>query len=155
MLTVRPLDIADLEPVRRVISAALRTLSSQEGWTEDQLAHMMTDHTSEEDLRELFRKQVWFVACQGDHVVGVLSLWRNEIARLYVDPVCHRRGIGRALFNVAERTVKASGFSEICARSFSASVPFYTAVGMCIRGQEPCRGVPFTGREVSLMVKEL
>lgn len=154
-MLVRPVVRSDFGRLKELMSAALRTLGSQEGWTDGEIAHMIADHTSEEGMRQLSEKQEWLVACQDAEVVGLVTIWRNEIARLYVDPRWHRRGIGRTLFNAAERAVTDSGFSEIRTCCFPASASFYKAMGMSVQGRQPCHAECFAGRELLVMSKEL
>ena len=64
-------------------------------------------------------------------MIGVLSIRGDEIMRLYVDPLWHRKGVGKRLFEEAAKVVKDKGFKKLVLSSLGTySVPFYVAMRM-------------------------
>jgi len=155
MVTVRPATPAGVEAISAVIRASIRRLGGQENWRPEQLGEMESDHTNRDGIVRLMKLQTWWAAWLDGQIVGVASVFRNEIARLFVHPDCFRQGVGSALFCKAEQHVAASGFPEIKTRCFPASRPFYEAVGMSVANKEPCRATGFRGREILIMTKRL
>jgi GNAT superfamily N-acetyltransferase len=155
MVSVRQMTAHDCERVAEVTGASVRWLADQERWNEAQLAYMLADQTSPETIGHLSATQQWLVACLGNLVVGVVSVCRDDIGRLFVDPAYHRRGVGTALFEAAERSVRDAGFGEMRVRSTPSSAPFYERMGMRTTAREPRRCEEFAGRELLIMTKRL
>jgi GNAT superfamily N-acetyltransferase len=63
---------------------------------------MLRDQASIENIGERFARQNGFVAKINGVVVGVVSVFRDTISQLFVDPDQHRRGVGAALFKNAQ-----------------------------------------------------
>jgi len=74
------------------------------------------------------------------------------ITKLYVDPRCHRQGIGSRLFKAAEQRIREAHFSELFLGTIADSaVPFYEKMGLSITGYKRGR----SGRRAVLMKKPL
>ena len=71
------------------------------------------------------------VAEQRGRVVGMgdYHVARNEICAVYVDPDFGGQGIGRALFQVVTKALKARGFKDAVLDASLTSVGFYKAMG--------------------------
>jgi GNAT superfamily N-acetyltransferase len=79
-----------------------------------------------------------------------------ELARLYVDPRLHRRGVGRRLFEDAEDMVRANGFTEMRVGALvESAAAFYRSMGM--REVEKVEWEPeiFGDRQVTILTKSL
>lgn len=155
MVTVQPATPADVEAISVVLRASVHWLGVQEGWDVRQVVEMAADHSSRETIARLMGLQTWWTAWLDGQLVGVVSVFRNEIARLFVHPDSFRRRVGSALFREAEHHVARSGFQEIRTRCFPASRPFYEAMGMSVVEKEPCQATGFTGREILVMSRRL
>jgi len=155
MVTLRRAVKADVDAICAVIASSLRLLGVQEAWTAEQLDDMVSGHASRDDALRLMERHVWLAAWLDGRLVGVASVFRDELAKLFVHPEHHRHGIGTALFLAAEQCVRDSGFGQVKTRCFPASRPFYEAMGMAVVGREPCRTPAFADREVFVMAKSL
>ncbi|RLN70483.1 hypothetical protein BBJ28_00004918 [Nothophytophthora sp. Chile5] len=76
-------------------------------------------------------------------VVGIIGLQRRsetmaEVRRIFVDPSCHRMGIGRKLMQLLEQWAKENGYESLCLTTNPKSeqaVGFYTSLGYETRGE--------------------
>ena len=80
----------------------------------------------------------------------------NVLARLYVDPQYHGRGVGSRLFAAAEELIRKAGFREMTVGVVvESAAAFYQARGMREIGREVYEPEIFLGREVVLLAKSL
>lgn len=91
----------DYGRVNEILRASYRWLAEREAWNDEQFTLMMDDRASLDMIEKESKVQTWIIAEQDDRLVGLVDIWRNEIAKLYVDPACHRQGIGAMLFRAA------------------------------------------------------
>ena len=88
--------------------------------------------------------------------MGVVITHENCIAKLYVDPAMVRQGIGRRLYQEAERSMAGDGHDEVVLWAvFDEAIPFYEAMGMCQAGRKFDVFERTAGRNAMLMKKFL
>ena len=154
MVTVRSMECDDHQSVNDIICVCFRWLANREGFNEAQLKELLADRTPE-TLEKESTRQEFLVASIDGNVVGVVSWYRNELAKLYVNPTYHRRGIGTQLFQAAERALRHTGHREMRLHAPLPSVPFYQAMGMTILTHQPWRNAIFDNQTVVVMMKSL
>lgn len=136
---VRPMADSDAPAVSRIIAAGYTLLAEREGFSEEQLHRLLTERCTEAIVRRAWLLQ-WdcFVVESAGEVVGALAVDGNDLGELWVAPEHHRHGIGRALFDAAERRIRATGHETMTLRCSAESArPFYEAMGMRIAGRRP------------------
>jgi len=154
-LAVRQMRESDLERACEVTRRTVEWLGEREGWRPEQMAHLVADQASPESMGWVLRRHEPFVATVDGVLVGMASAQRCELARLYVDPSHHRRGIGTALFGAVEEGLRGAGCVEMAVKSPPTSVPFYQTMGMVEQGRQPWGADFMSGHQLVLMAKRL
>ena len=154
-MTIRGMTAADEEAVSDLLCACYRWIAEPEGYTEEQVGFLLSQRGSLETVRRESRGQQYLVARRGTSLLGMVAVSGDQITKLYVDPACHGKGIGRALFEAAVETARAAGFKRIFLGTTPATVPFYEALGMRVGGQKNHTSGVFSGRRTMLMEKAL
>ncbi len=153
-VTIRTMTDADVPAVCEVLRAAFTWIADGEGFNDRQREFLLGQRSSEATVREEARNRPHLVACLDGVVVGMAVVKGNEVARLYVHPACHRRGIGRALFDAAVEVIRAAGHTEATVAALVESAArFYRAMGMAEVGRVVYEPEIFLGREVVLLSK--
>lgn len=112
-----------------------------------------------EELRvttaSLGRAEYW-VAVDGS-VCGCVALAIDsacgEIENFFVDPDCHRQGIGRVLWDQVMSRVQDTNITRLVLDADPAAVPFYKAMGFVVIGETPSGSIK--GRMLPLMEMHL
>ncbi len=79
---------------------------------------------------------VGFACLQMRRSICYTETW-FELAELYVEPSCRRRGLGRRLVGLAERVAREHGASQVTLlvnKANAAAQEFYHAMGYALRG---------------------
>ncbi len=156
MVEIRSMDPSDIPEVCRILADCFRWVGAREGFTSEQLAFLIDDRSSEETVTRESQKLPHFVALQDGRLAGLLVVSGNEIARLYVDPVWHRRGIGRSLLEHAFTFIREAGHQEARVGAIVDSArTFYQAAGMKPMGQVPWMPEIFGERQVTILTRRL
>ena len=142
---------SDLKPVRCLLADCYRWLAEQERWGDEALKEILQCRASIETIQAEAHSQRWMIATIAEQTVGVVAVDRDEIARLYVDPAQHRRGIGARLFKTALELISEAGYGEAILGSNESALPFYRDMGMTITAQKPYGLSAFAGHTVYLM----
>lgn len=89
-------------------------------------------------------------------ILGLAAIRENEIARLYVHPSQHGRGVGTALFQAAEAVIRDAGFTEVTVAALvESAAAFYRARGMHEVGRQAYEPEIFGAREVVLLARKV
>jgi len=67
---------------------------------------------------------------------------RAELAKLFVDPVHHGKGVGRALFDWAREEAAKRGARVIALDADPGAAPFYEKLGARMVGRSPSGSIP-------------
>lgn len=125
-----------------------RTAKAHWGYPEEWLAAWGDDLVV---TAEMIDRHATFVASIDGHVVGVCQLQQSDdhtmLEHVWVDPGCHRRGIGRAL--VEHARLHARGVIAIVADPNAEA--FYTKLGARRVGEVPAPMPGAPGRSLPLM----
>ncbi|MBD3252931.1 GNAT family N-acetyltransferase [Candidatus Pacearchaeota archaeon] len=82
------------------------------------------------DIKGVFDKcNIFYVAVDGNKIVGVIRGIKNRIGNLFVDGDYQGRGIGSRLMIKFENNARNLGSREINIRSSICGVPFYESKG--------------------------
>jgi len=146
---MRESEIAD---VSELLRECYTWLGDREGFSAEQVEFLTSERGSVETIRRESREQEYFVAEDEAGLSGMIAVSGDEIAKLYVKPSCHRRGIGRKLFEAAEARIRAAGHARVTLGAFSSAVPFYEKMGMRVTGRKETGG-RMSGSVVTLMEK--
>ena len=141
MLTIGPVDAADIEPLRTLAQtiwqATYPSLISQA-----QIDYMLANRYGAPLIREQLddREQAWRLAKWADNPVGFAHARLEErfckLDKLYVHPDFQRRGIGLALLNEIKTfavTQRATKFFLQVNRGNHAAIAAYQRYGFTIR----------------------
>jgi ribosomal protein S18 acetylase RimI-like enzyme len=150
---IEPMIDADHAEVSDLLRACFNWLADREGFTDQQRAFLVGPRSSAENLRTESRTRPHLVARDQDGtILGMAAIRENEIARLYVDPRFHGRGVGKALFRAAESMIREAGFTEVTVAALvENAAAFYRAQGMHEIGRQPYEPQIFGEREVVLL----
>lgn len=97
-----------------------------------------------------------FVADDAGDIKGMVSVQDNEITKLYIDPHCQRKGIGKRLFAHAEAFLLSRGHQDMfLGAAADTPVPFYESMGMRITRTETISCGPCSGMKLVVLDKRL
>lgn len=148
---------ADCAEVSELLRACFTWLAEREGFTDQQRKFLVGPRSGVETLRTESLTRPHIVARDPDGtILGMAAIRENEIARLYVHPQYHGRGVGTALFQAAESMIRKAGFIEVTVAALvEISAAFYRARGMHEIGRQPYEPRIFGDREVLLLAKRV
>jgi GNAT superfamily N-acetyltransferase len=154
-IIIREMRDSDLAGVSAIVCNCYRLLAKHEGLTQGQLVHLLSVRGSEEAIQSQRQQQLFLVAVEDNTLMGVASIENNELAKLYVDPVFHGRGIGKRLFQEAQQFIFGNGYTEMFLGAFSSAIPFYERLGMTVSHWKDINRGPLTGRKQAVMTISL
>ncbi len=155
-LEIRGMSEVDIPRICELLRDCFNWLADQEGFTARQRSFLVGERSAEQTVREESKTRPHLVACDGSTIVGMAAVNGNEVARLYVDPRHHRRGVGKALFEACETTIRQAGHQEMTVAALvDGAAAFYKAMGMSITGRVVYEPEIFLGREVTLLAKKI
>ena len=152
---IEPMTDADHAEVSELLRACFNWLADREGFTDRQREFLVGPRSGAETLRIESQTRPHLVARgQNRTILGMAAIRENEIARLYVHPQHHGRGVGKALFQAAESMIRQAGFTEVTVAALvENAAAFYRARGMHEIGRQPYEPQIFGEREVVLLAK--
>ena len=152
---IEPMTDADHAEVSELLRACFNWLAEREGFTDRQREFLVGPRSGAETLRIESQTRPHLVARDQDRtILGMAAIRENEIARLYVHPQYHGRGVGKALFQAAESMIRQAGFTEVTVAALvENAAAFYRARGMHEIGRQPYEPQIFGEREVVLLAK--
>jgi len=155
-VSIEPLHERDIAEVCSLLGACFGWLAEQEGFTDREREFLTGERSSEQTVREESRRLPHWVARRDGVIAGVVAVRENRITRLYVHPQFHRQGVGRVLYEQAERAIREAGFTEVTVGALvESAAAFYRSMGMIETGRTVYEPEIFVGRSVSLLTKPL
>jgi GNAT superfamily N-acetyltransferase len=154
---IEPMTDADVAEVSALLRECFHWLADEEGFTDRQRVFLIGPRSSTETLRDEASTRLHLVA-RGDEgaIQGMAAMRENLLARLYVHPRYHGRGVGKALFNAVELKVREAGFEKLRVGALvENAAAIYRAMGMVEVGREDYEPVIFGDRSVTLLEKHL
>lgn len=154
---IEPMTDADVTAVSELLQATFNWLADEERFTSRQRAFLVGARSSVETIRDEARTRPHLVARAADgSILGMAAVRDNEVARLYVHPRYHGRGVGGALFRAAEALIREAGHTEVTVAALvESAAAFYRARGMHEIGRQSYEPEIFGDREVVLLSKTL
>lgn len=152
--TLRPMQEADADEVSAVVCACLQFPGERQNYTPSQISEVLAMHSTEQIKEWLSRWEV-VVAERDGILVGVLAVEFDEIEALFVDPSCHRQGVGAALFAAAERSIASRRHPLLRVHTTGYGSPFYEAMGAPRVGAKVVEYGPLKGRSITCHEKPL
>ena len=152
MISIKRMRDEDIPRVSNILCSCYRWLAEREGFSDDELKGLLEVRGSEETVRKESQDELYLVACKNKTIAGMVSVKKNAITKLYVEPGYHGQGIGTALFRAAEDAVIAGKYSDLTPVATGESpIPFYQAMGISGAGYKRGR----SEREIAIMKKQL
>jgi ribosomal protein S18 acetylase RimI-like enzyme len=154
---IEPMVEADHAEAAALLAACFEWLADREGFTPQEREFLVGNRSSVATLREESRDRPHLVARDTNgSILGMAAIRENELARLYVHPRCHGRGVGKALFEAAEELIRRAGYAEMTVAALvDSAADFYGARGMHETGRQPYEPQIFRGREVVILAKPI
>lgn len=87
------------------------------------------ENCSLEAVTQDFNEGEIFLSVKDDKILGTISLVKNQITGLYVDPAFSGKGVGKELLNFIEKYALKKGFKELYLFSIFGSEKFYLKNG--------------------------
>ncbi|MBN1294989.1 MAG: GNAT family N-acetyltransferase [Candidatus Latescibacteria bacterium] len=146
---------ADDEVVCEITAQCLRFAADVCDFTQEQVALALKKYCSRQHVASLRVKGISFIAELDGAVVGVVTTKDNSIQALFVNPVVHRKGIGRALFHQAQKEIDKAGYPALRVVTAASAVPFYSAMGMTPTASLRPKDGPFCGANLVVLEKPI
>lgn len=133
-MIIRSFQKKDTLPTAKLIKETFLTFNGQDYYDREavnEYAETFDSEThSEEELYQLFLESpLFFVAEEGDSIVGMIRGREGKISNLFVNANSHHRGIGRQLVERFEEAVQVLGCTAIEINSTLHAAPFYEKMG--------------------------
>jgi ribosomal protein S18 acetylase RimI-like enzyme len=154
-IVVRRATSADDHAISDIMSAGYRFIAGPDGITGEQLARLLRERCTIEDVVGIRARWECLVAEADGQVVGMIAFSEDEIQELWVHPDFHRRGVGSALFRAAEATIRNTGQLRMCVCTTGYGRPFYEAMGMTFVGRRKIDRGPMKGGKITVLEKGL
>jgi ribosomal protein S18 acetylase RimI-like enzyme len=153
-IVIRRMVTDDIGRVSELNCGCYSWLGEKNGFTTDQVDFLLTQRGNIETIAKESKSQVYLVVCINDTIAGMTAVNGNEIAKLFVNPNYHRKGIGTKLFNAAEKIMAGAGYNEMIAGVMACSaIGFYEKMGMSKYGEKESGAGAFAGYKIPLMRK--
>lgn len=85
------------------------------------------------DLKRVAKKQkqknCLVAVTNGQKILGTITVRKNEILEVFVDPKNHSKGIGSKMMRRAEKIIKDDGHASIRLKSSLSAISFYEKIG--------------------------
>jgi GNAT superfamily N-acetyltransferase len=154
-IVIRAMSENDILAVSDLVCGGYKWLAAKEGYSSDELSRLCHERCSFEAISAQSRECDFYLAeCNGT-IIGMASVSKTTIEKLYVNPEHHGKGIGKTLFRFAEKKIADEGYTEISLGAFPSSAGFYLAMGMTCIGEKTAAGDPIKGRKILLFEKKL
>jgi GNAT superfamily N-acetyltransferase len=155
MLIIRKMQTHEIPRVSEILCNSYRWLAQKEDYTQKQLEWLLSNRGSIQTVTIEARQELYLVAIQEAIICGMAAMRQNRITRFYVDPPCHRQGIGAVLFQAAEDQIYQLNHQELILGATDTAIPFYRKMGLEQIDREPYQNNIFPGRTVAIMRKKL
>lgn len=134
MVRIRKLQKRDTEAVARLVFDTFRKFNSGDHFDKRGVQKYLDMYDIKkrevEDIYRSFKKSsIFYVAVEGDRIVGMIRGRPDQLINLYVQEEFHGRGIARKLVERFETEAKRGEVEEIKIRSSVYAMPFYEKMG--------------------------
>jgi GNAT superfamily N-acetyltransferase len=154
-IVIRAMSENDLQAVSDLVCAGYQWLAAKEGYSSDELFLLCQERGSSEAITAQSRECKFYLAEHNGTILGMVSINKTTIEKLYVHSEHHGQGIGKTLFYFAEKKIAENGYSEISLGAFPSSAGFYKVMGMTCIGEKTAGSGPIKGQRIMLFEKKL
>ena len=133
MIEIHEAIVQVAKEISRIVCQCYEDFQQSDDWPTGTIVELKESRGSPDCIRNLIDTEQVFVAIENNTVKGMISISKNEITKLYVDPELHGMGIGRQLFRHSERLIQDTGYKNMFLSAAAESpVPFYQKMGMTV-----------------------
>ena len=148
--------LQDCAEASEMVCTSFQWAAEKERFSAEEIDRYIQGRGSQEALRTQLGEHRCWVASMAERIIGLIVAKGNEITKLYVDPSVRGWGVGKKLFQEAERFVVQNEQDELTAWAlFDSAIPFYEAMGMFKAGRKFDILGKSGGRNTMLMKKSL
>ena len=144
-------NLDDAGRISDLVSECYRHYAVTDDYGSDVIEALLQLRGSEASILELIRNENVFVAEQQE-IVGMVSVFQNEITKLFVRSNVQKQALGTLLFRYAKSFISGKGFTEMF---LGVAVPsaegFYEKMGMCVARHKQIVCGPCKGRQITVM----
>lgn len=126
-LNIRKLKETDVVAVSRLCRRCINEINSQD--ITPQQTKFLYDHFSSKCIRASSKETAVYVAVLNRKIVGTVTIMRNQIKAVFVNPNFHGFGIGAKLISHIEKILKKNRRSSVFLNSSKHAVGFYKKLG--------------------------
>ena len=126
-ITIREFDSSDLQTVLSLIWKTI-DVCYRLVYSEEVIPHWEDEHNEQEMVKDA-ADGITLIAEYDGKMIGIGTLLKERIKRVYVDPACQGKGIGKMIMSRLEELAKESGIKEIRLYSSVPAKKFYDAIG--------------------------
>ena len=145
-IDLRPAGSADLDAINRVVEAALMS------WPLPARVKRLSLPSYRYSAVDLEHLEMVVALDRHQQIIGVAA-WEEAdtvdvpgdrkallLHGIYVDPSCHRQGVGRELYRCAERAVRQYGYGGLLVKAQQSANGFFMSQGMSrLQAEDPSR----------------
>ena len=156
MSSIRNARHSDVEVLSTIVCSCYDGYAASDGYPKEVIAQKKALRGSVVCIQTLLENEAMFVYEDEGLIKGMVSVDKNEITKLFIDPHYHGQGIGKALFAHAVAFIRKNGYKDMFLGALVQSVvPFYKQMGMNIRQTRTIDSGPCIGMMVTILEKEL
>ncbi|MBI4407947.1 MAG: GNAT family N-acetyltransferase [Candidatus Kerfeldbacteria bacterium] len=126
-ISIRSYQSGDETVLSAMIQAALRQVNSKD--YKPAIIEKMCEKFTPERIKEFSAKRKMFVAINAEQIVGTISLIKDTIFTVFVDPTRHHQGIGTQLMKYIEGVAKQDGYSSVVVPASVTAHDWYKNLG--------------------------
>lgn len=149
-VTLRKADPADLDRINTLIDAAMDT------WQLSERAKRLSRSLYHYDVNDLEFTELSVAETQRAGIVGIIAIEAADVSEsspglynallhgIYVDPACHRQGIGTRLLEHAQTMASSRGFGGMLVKAKAEARTFFEVRGFeNLRIENASRDYPY------------
>ena len=146
----------EIPHISELLKVCYQWLGRVEDFPREFVEFLVLIRGSVETIRRESGTQKYLVAKLENEIVGMASTENDKITKLYVLPEYHYKGIGRRLFETAEKLIVETGFNKISLVALGQSpILFYRAMGMSVVEERKSSLPSYIGETITLMEKTI
>ena len=131
-MKIRKFQNKDARKVSYVIAKTMRTNMSKD--YSKGLIDAMIRNRQPKDIIKLSKKRDFYVAEQGDRILGVAALEEDDVHTMFVNPLYQGKGIGKKLIERVEILAKKRKIKKLSVKSTKGAEKFYQRMGFKKKG---------------------
>lgn len=155
-MKIRQAHLTDAQQISEMVSQCYRRYASTDDYPQSLINELIVLRGSEDSIRQLVENESVFVSENDRQIIGMVSVHKNEITKLFVQPNVQKQGIGTLLFRHAESIINQNGFDELfLGVAVPSAMGFYEKIGLRISKIKSITRGPCKGSEIHIMSKKI